>query len=392
MSHDRLTRLHNWNGWNLLFLLVSGVLLYAPGLRGPLAAVRQPLKYLHIASGVLSLGLLLAYLPGAAGHWDRLRRRIGQKANVVLLVGLLLGWGATGLVLVFNRSMPAGVAQAALAWHDVLTWFALPWASAHALTRYFKIRLLPVNAPLQEDRRVLVAGAATAAGALLWGRLGRALRLPGFEAPESPRSAAELHQPLEPGAEFSPPPVSGAPQGGGSRGRFRVYTVVEPLPRFDARSWQFTVKGLVEKELAFTWEEFLRLPTTVQVSDFHCVTGWSVLNCTWQGVRLKDLLELAGVKPEARWVKFYSGDGEYTDSVDLSVASRDDVMLPFILDGSPLPTPLGGPVRLIIPAMYGYKSVKWLQAIELIAEEHIGYWEERGYPSDAWVRKKDRNY
>jgi DMSO/TMAO reductase YedYZ molybdopterin-dependent catalytic subunit len=92
------------------------------------------------------------------------------------------------------------------------------------------------------------------------------------------------------------------------------------------------------------------------------------------------------VKPEATWVKFYSGDGIYTSAIALDYALHPDVMVAHKIDGGPIPGPLGGPVRLIVPGMYGWKSVKWLNRIELIAKEHIGFWEERGYPNDARIR------
>ncbi|HYG60589.1 MAG TPA: molybdopterin-dependent oxidoreductase [Symbiobacteriaceae bacterium] len=389
MTHRKLARLHAYNGWNLLFLVLSGVILFVPQLRGALAPVRTPLKYLHIGSGILSLGLLALYLPLAREHWGRMRQRVGQKANVVLLTGLLLGWGLTGVLLWFNRYMPAGVAESALVWHDLLTWFAVPWAAAHAVTRYFRLRVLPVVAPVQEDRRVLLAGVLSAAGFLLWGRLGRGLGVPGLEgASEAGDRTPNRLEPLPEGAAFNPVPVSDPPQGGGGKGRFRMYSVVAPLPTFDARTWQFTVQGLVDRPLTLSWEAFQALNRTVQVSNFHCVTGWSVYSVTWEGVRLSHLLDLAGVKPGARYVKFYSGDGAYTDALPLEVARAEDVMLPYIMDGRPLPTPLGGPVRLIVPQMYAYKSVKWVQAIELLDRNHEGYWEVRGYPNDAWVRKE----
>ncbi|MNN80530.1 TMAO/DMSO reductase [compost metagenome] len=84
-------------------------------------------------------------------------------------------------------------------------------------------------------------------------------------------------------------------------------------------------------------------------------------------------------------MKFYSGDGEYTDSLTMEQAHLDDVMVAVMHDGKPIRGELGGPVRLIVPQMYAYKSVKWLNRIELIAEEHVGYWEVRGYDKDAWV-------
>jgi DMSO/TMAO reductase YedYZ molybdopterin-dependent catalytic subunit len=147
------------------------------------------------------------------------------------------------------------------------------------------------------------------------------------------------------------------------------------------------VDGLVEKKLQFTWEQFVKLKRSVQVSDFHCVTGWSVYHNTWEGIPLRTILAEAGVKAEAQYIKFYSGDGVYTDALSLEQVQVEmsDVMVAVMHDGQPIPSDLGGPVRLIVPAMYAYKSVKWLIRIELIADNHTGYWEKRGYSNDAWV-------
>lgn len=100
---------------------------------------------------------------------------------------------------------------------------------------------------------------------------------------------------------------------------------------------------------------------------------------------LARLLREAGVKPEAKYVKFYSGDGEYTDALSLDQANMDDVLVAVLHDGKPIHRDYGGPVRLIVPKMYAYKSVKWLERIELIDRPHTGYWEARGYDNDAWV-------
>lgn len=389
MNQGRLVLLHRYNGWNLLFLVVSGIILYLPELRGPLAAVRTPLKYLHIGSGILSLALLAAYIPFFPDHWRRLGARVGQKVNIGILVALLLGWGATGILLWFNRYMPPGVAESALIWHDRLTWWAIPWASLHALTRYYKIRLLQVRAPM-EGRRLFVAGALTMVGALAWGGLARRLSLPGFEGDTTPASEGLIaagHEPVQ-GNSFQPVPISPAPAEGGRKGRFRIYSVINRIPTFPMADWRFTVTGLVDKPVTLAWEELLSLPRAVQVSDFHCVTGWSVYNVKWEGVRVTHLLELAGVKPEASHINFISGDGQYDSAVPLEVVRMDDVMLPFLIDGAPLPGPLGGPLRLVIPQMYAYKSVKWVERMDLLSRPYDGYWEQRGYPSDAWLQKR----
>ncbi|RIE01970.1 molybdopterin-dependent oxidoreductase [Cohnella faecalis] len=184
--------------------------------------------------------------------------------------------------------------------------------------------------------------------------------------------------------EPEPLPDSVRVIGGGAEGRFRVYTVTR-LPSFDSQTWTFTLDGLVDRPAVWSWERFLAIARKVQVSDFHCVTGWSVYRNTWEGIPLSELLKLAGVNPKAKYVKFYSGDGEYTDALSLEQANMDDVMVAILHDGKPIHRDYGGPARLIVPKMYAYKSVKWLNRIELVDKPHTGYWEERGYDNDAWV-------
>lgn len=182
-----------------------------------------------------------------------------------------------------------------------------------------------------------------------------------------------------------PHPKSSPPIGGGRRGEFRYYTVTE-VPELNNENWSFTIDGLVERKKYYNWSEFVKLHRDVQVSDFHCVTGWSVYNITWEGIPLKKLLQVAGVKKEAKYVKFYSADGVYTDSLTLDQAMMDDVTVAVLMDGKLITQNNGGPVRLIVFKMYAYKSVKWLNRIELIQNEHIGYWEKRGYSNNAWVK------
>jgi DMSO/TMAO reductase YedYZ molybdopterin-dependent catalytic subunit len=143
----------------------------------------------------------------------------------------------------------------------------------------------------------------------------------------------------------------------------------------------------VDRPQEWTWTQFLELKRKVQVSDFHCVTGWSVNRITWEGLPVSALLELAGAQSAARYVKFVSGDGVYTDALSLEQARMEDVMAAVLIDGQLIPQPLGGPVRLVVPRMYAYKSVKWLTGMILVDQPHIGYWEERGYDNDAWVKR-----
>jgi DMSO/TMAO reductase YedYZ molybdopterin-dependent catalytic subunit len=122
------------------------------------------------------------------------------------------------------------------------------------------------------------------------------------------------------------------------------------------------------------------------VSDFHCVTGWSVDDVRWRGIRFRDLLADAGVRFEAKALRFVSAENPYDDTLSLPQAFSPDAMLALTMDGKPLSEAHGFPARVVMPRMYGYKNVKWVTQIEVQPHlDHIGYWELRGYDEDAWV-------
>jgi DMSO/TMAO reductase YedYZ molybdopterin-dependent catalytic subunit len=172
-------------------------------------------------------------------------------------------------------------------------------------------------------------------------------------------------------------------------GGWRIYTVAATMPRFDPATWRLRIDGLVERPLELTYAELLALPQAKQVSDFHCVTGWSVAHVHWTGVRLHDVLAAARPLPSARALRFVSAESPYDDSLTLHQALLSDVMLAHRMDEAPLSRPHGAPLRLVIPEMYGYKGVKWVERIELTAAATSGYWEQRGYDRDAWVGRSN---
>ena len=167
---------------------------------------------------------------------------------------------------------------------------------------------------------------------------------------------------------------------------FRIYTV-NGIPDYDPAAWSLKVDGLVEKPVALSFDKLMDLPQTQQKSTFHCVTGWVVPDLTWGGVRLTDLFDHVKPLPNASFMTLYSSDGEYTDSISLGQASKPDVMLAHSMNGAPLPLEQGRPLRLIIPEMYGYKNIKWVNRIEFTTHPISGYWEVRGYPVDAYIKK-----
>jgi DMSO/TMAO reductase YedYZ molybdopterin-dependent catalytic subunit len=131
------------------------------------------------------------------------------------------------------------------------------------------------------------------------------------------------------------------------------------------------------------------MPPLHLTRDFQCVTGWRVHSVGWTGVRLADVLDRAGVQAGARALRLTSFDGAYTESLTLDQARRADVMVAYQLDGHDLSSEHGGPVRLYIAPMYGYKSIKWLETIELVDKVVPGYWEDRGYDVDGWIGKSN---
>ena len=166
---------------------------------------------------------------------------------------------------------------------------------------------------------------------------------------------------------------------------WRIYAVNPPHPRFDPVGWRLRIEGLVERPQSLTYAELLALPQADQTSDFHCVTGWSVEDVRWRGVRFADLLAAATPLPSARALAFVSAERPYVDTLTLRQALAPDAMLAHAMDDRPLTRPHGAPARVVMPRMYGYKGVKWVERIVVTDRVADGYWEQRGYDRDAWV-------
>ena len=168
-------------------------------------------------------------------------------------------------------------------------------------------------------------------------------------------------------------------------GGWRIYSVNPPMPTFDPASWRLRIDGLVQQPVELTYHQLLALSRVQQTSDFHCVTGWSVLGVRWTGVRFPDLLATAGLLPTARALTFVSAERGYVDSLTLDQLAAPGSMLAYGMDGQPLSRAHGAPARVVMPRMYGYKGVKWLARIVVADRPIVGYWEQRGYDRDAWL-------
>jgi DMSO/TMAO reductase YedYZ molybdopterin-dependent catalytic subunit len=163
--------------------------------------------------------------------------------------------------------------------------------------------------------------------------------------------------------------------------RTRKWPVLDAhgTPEIDLANWKFEIDGLVERPLVWSLDEFLALPATRVYADFHCVTRWSRLDNVWSGVATRRLAELAGVKPEAKYVLALAYDYGWTTNVPLEYFLAEDSLVAWSHDGEPIPPAHGGPARLIIPQLYAWKSAKWIKGLRFLAEDHAGFWEEGGY-------------
>ena len=179
--------------------------------------------------------------------------------------------------------------------------------------------------------------------------------------------------------------VAQIPRGNG----FRFYSVVGSVRRRSRADYRLAVGGLVAKPASYSYADLEAMPQTRLTRDFQCVTGWRVDQVHWRGVRLGDLLDVVQPLPEAKAVRFTSFDGAYTESLTLDQARASDVLVALEMLGKPVTHDHGGPVRMYVARMYGYKSTKWLSGIELTDKVVPGYWEERGYDVDAFIGRSN---
>jgi DMSO/TMAO reductase YedYZ molybdopterin-dependent catalytic subunit len=160
-------------------------------------------------------------------------------------------------------------------------------------------------------------------------------------------------------------------------------------PVIDLPNWRLDIRGLVDAPTSLKWEGFLALPQTEKLSDIHCVTSWSRYDNTWKGLSTQELAARVGLSPEARFAILTCEDG-YTTNLALSDFLAGDAILAHSWEGEPLTAEHGGPVRLVVPHLYFWKSPKWLRRIEFTADDKPGFWEVRGYHNrgDPWLEER----
>ncbi len=163
----------------------------------------------------------------------------------------------------------------------------------------------------------------------------------------------------------------------------------EAIPKFNPETWRFRAFGDVEGEREWTWEEFRTLPSTRITTDFHCVTGWSKLDNEWEGVAFRDVAAQVRPLPQVAHCLVYAPSG-YMANTPLQVLMDDDVLFAWSHGGEQLEPKHGGPLRLVVPKRYGWKSVKWANAVRFVERDVRGFWEERGYHNTAepWAEER----
>jgi DMSO/TMAO reductase YedYZ molybdopterin-dependent catalytic subunit len=157
---------------------------------------------------------------------------------------------------------------------------------------------------------------------------------------------------------------------------FPVLTYGE-MPEVSVADWRLTLSGLAQPKTV-TWEDLMALPQHDFTADFHCVTTWTKLDVSWTGVKITDLMATVELDPQAVHVMLH-GYGGYTTNLDLADFLRPENFLAHTLNGEPLPTERGGPVRVVVPHLYAWKSAKWISGLEFLAQPEPGFWERHGY-------------
>lgn len=159
-----------------------------------------------------------------------------------------------------------------------------------------------------------------------------------------------------------------------------------PTPKVDLSTWKFTISGLVNPQISWTWEEFRSLPSSRVFADMHCVTRWSMLNNAWEGVLVSEVMKHVQFVGQTRYVVVHALGG-YSTNLPITEFSAEDCLFAWSHNGKDLEADHGGPLRLIVPRLYAWKSAKWVTGLEFLAEDRPGFWEENGYHNhgDPWA-------
>jgi DMSO/TMAO reductase YedYZ molybdopterin-dependent catalytic subunit len=351
--------LHNYSIVSFIALILTGLVLYVPFLHVTLIRYLNLTYDAHIFLGIVFFLSLFSPIMKKLPKINRIRV-VDWFMPITFGMAIVI----TGLSLWQIHWFPTALREAAFAWHGNLSYLLGIWFVMHGLfkalgTKYPDTKV--TNKMDLERRQFLHWGVA--------GVVGGVVAMTPF---------SQLFGKLS-------SPVIGA-DGSANKGvhEFPEYfTVTDSYPKVTLDKYRLQVDGLVATPNSITFEQLIALPATKQIKDFQCVTGWAVANVGWEGIHLRELVSLVKPTSKAAFVTFYSADGAYTESLTLKEAIENDVLLAFKMDGQPLRIEQGYPVRLVVPRMYGYKSIKWVNRVEFAPTRVQGYWEQRGYDAEA---------
>ncbi|WP_147802744.1 molybdopterin-dependent oxidoreductase [Alkalicoccus halolimnae] len=356
----RLTTMHHLHAVLFVLLLISGISLYLAPLRTWFNELQFPLVAFHLLVSLLYLLLVLIQLRRLFVY---IRRKTPKKKfNLLLNLTAFFLWSVTGAVMYFQSQLPSSLTNPAVWIHGMLTFLFFPWTLFHSVTHAFHIR---VPWPIwwrskKEPPEYVKENIPGRRDFIKFTGLGIIFLFAG--------GLIKWVQPI----------LTAAGDETRMRGYFRIYNVTSNYPRYEDREWELTIDGLVNNPVTIGRQELMALPEIAVITDFHCVTGWSVRNVEMRGVLIRDVLDNWNIMPHGGSVTAYSGDQMYYDTFTADQLIAEDAMLVFTLNDDELVNAQGYPCRLFHPDMYGYKSVKWLERLEFTEERRRGYWQVNG--------------
>lgn len=347
--------LHHYSIVSFLGLMLTGLVLYIPFFHVRLIRYLSFLYNTHIFLGIVFFLSLFSPIVKKFPKVNRIRK-VDWFMPIFFGTAIVL----SGLSLWKVNWFPASIREAAFPWHGNLSYLLGIWVILHGFfkatgTQYPQTS---ITKKMDSERRQF----------LRWGISGLvigAIAMTPFSKLFTSREKISTNS--EPGVHKFP----------------EYFTVTDNYPKVLLDKYRLMVDGLVSTKKSITFEQLTSLPVTKQTKNFQCVTGWTVADVEWEGVHIRELVHMVNPTSDASYITFYSADGVYTESLSLNEALESDVLLAYKMDRQPLRVEQGFPLRLVVPRMYGYKSIKWVNRVEFASTRIQGYWEQQGYPTEA---------
>lgn len=368
-----LVGLHHYTIASFVLLTVTGMLLYLPAVHTPLIPYLRIIYQVHILLGLIFMVTLLTPFMRIMPR-DRRIWRLDWLVPILFGAPLVL----TGVILWAVTVFPTTIRAESFTWHGILTVVFGAWILIHAFYKALGIRPRAngIAGRVDPDRRMFLKwlGTGLVGGALV--TLFDPLSLLSKLASPSKNDAGPIDASNSVNAETA---VQRFPA---------YYTVTNGFPKMTLDRYQLQVTGHILKPTTLEWSDIQALPKYMETTDFHCVTGWSVAGVHFAGVHLSQLVSLVTPNSSVKYVNFYSFDGRYTESLKLAEALDPSVLLAYQMDGQPIRQEQGFPLRLVVPKMFGYKSIKWVNRVDFSETPRQGYWEQYGYPNEAYFTRR----